>query len=65
MSRSKHPRKPKNRRDRPSWRDGGWILESAKQQRTRLKREVTKWTQDPEHEVLLEVKGPKNAYDYP
>ena len=65
MSRSNKARKHKNRNLRPSWMDGGWILESNKQQRTRLKREVNKVLQDPEHEVILETKGPKNAFDYP
>lgn len=65
MSRSKHTRKHKNRSLRPGWWDGGWILESSKKQRTRLKREVYKVLKDPEHEVILECKGPKNAYDYP
>lgn len=65
MSRSNHSRKPKNRKDRPSWLNGGWILESTKQQRTRIKREVNKILKDPEHEVIIECKGPKNAYDYP
>jgi hypothetical protein len=65
VSRSKHARQPKNLRDRPSWLCGGWILETSKAQRVRLKREVDKFIMDQEYEVQLTLKGPKNAYDYP
>ena len=65
MSRSKHPRKQRDRKLRPGWWDGGWILESNKEQRTRLNKEVKKVLKDPEYEVILERKGPKNAFDYP
>jgi hypothetical protein len=65
VSRSNHPRRAKNRRDRPSWCDGGWILETSKAQRVRLNREVDKLIKDLDYEVQLTLKGPKNAYDYP
>lgn len=65
MSRSNHARKPRDRMARPGWWDGGWILESAKQQRSRIKREVDRALRDPEHEVIVELRGPKGAYDYP
>ena len=65
MSRSNHPRKPRNRMLRDGWWCGGWILESSKEQRRRIKREVDKVLKEPDHEVIVELKGPKNAYDYP
>lgn len=67
MSRSNKSRKPRNLADRNNkWYDrGGWILESAKQQRSRIKREVDRALRDPEHEVIAELRGPKGAYDYP
>lgn len=62
MSRSKHARKP-NASDK--YYHGCWILESSRKQRRRLKQEVNRALKDPEHEVQLTLRGPKNAYDYP
>lgn len=65
MSRSNKARKQKNHFNRPTWRDfGGWILESNKEQRRRIKQEVDKALRDPDHEVIAELKGPKGAYDW-
>ena len=66
MSRSNHPRKPKNRSERYNvWYHGGWILEDNRTQRRRIKREVDKALRYDDYEVIVELKGPKNAYDYP
>lgn len=62
MSRSKHPRKISKS---DYYYDSGWIAESNKIQRSRIKREVDKALKDPEHEVQVTLKGPKGAYDYP
>ena len=64
MSRSNKARKQKNHNKRPSYY-AGWILESNKTQRQRIKKEMDKVIADPNHEVIIELKGPKNAYDYP
>jgi len=64
MSRSNKARKCKNRRDRPTWLDGGWILETPRQQRRRLNAETEKGF-DLEYEVQLSKKGPKAVFDWP
>ena len=65
MSRSNHYRKPKNRDKYDAWRyTGGWILESNREQRRRLKREVDKVLKDPDHEVQISTRR-ESSFDWP
>jgi len=64
MSRSNHARKPKDRSKRPSWRDGGWIFESNREQRRRMKREVDKVLKDTDFELQLSNRR-ESSFDWP
>lgn len=65
MSRSNHARKPKNRDKYHMWRyTGGWILETNKEQRVRLKREVDKVLKDPDYEVQVDDRR-HSSFDWP
>lgn len=65
MSRSKHARKRKNHKHRPdSSHISGWIIESNKEQRRRMNNEVKKVLRDPEHELIVDLRGKTHAYDW-